>query len=310
MRLVFAGTPELAARHLEALLASRHQLAAVYTQPDRPAGRGRRPAPSPVKRLAEAHGLPVRQPATLRPSAEHEALAELAPELMVVVAYGLLLPRAVLGIPPRGCLNVHASLLPRWRGAAPIQRALLAGDRETGVSLMEMEEGLDTGPVLLEARCPILPADTAGSLHDRLAELGARVLPEALDRLEAGTLEARPQDEARATHAPKLSKEEARLDWTRPAVELERAVRAFDPWPVAHTLLGGEPLRVWRAEVAPGGASAGPGTVTAAGPGGIDVATGAGLLRLTELQRPGGRRLPAAAFLAGRPVPPGERLGV
>jgi len=314
MRICFAGTPEFAATVLAALVAAGHQIPLVLTQPDRPAGRGRRPRPSAVKRLAGGLGLTVEQPLTLRSAAARHGLAAARPELLVVAAYGLLLPEEVLALPRLGCVNVHASLLPRWRGAAPIQHALLAGDRETGVSIMQMDAGLDTGPVLASARCPIGPEDTAATLHDRLAELGARTLCATLPAIAAGRARAVPQDEAAATLAPRLSKADARIDWQREAAAIERAVRAFDPWPVAWTTLpgpGGEQrLRIWRARVAaPSGPPATPGTVVAASAAGIDVATGEGLLRVLEVQRAGGRRISAAAFLNAHQLCPGARLG-
>ncbi len=308
LRTVFAGTPDFAVPALEALAgAPGVELVAVYTQPDRPAGRGRRPAPSPVKRAAAALGVPVRQPESLRGPDAVAALAALTPDLMVVVAYGLILPPAVLAIPRLGCVNLHASLLPRWRGAAPIQWAILAGDPETGVCLMQMDEGLDTGPVLACARTSIGARETAGELHDRLAALGAGLLAERLPALAAGTLRARPQDPARATYAPKIAKTDAELDWSRPAAELDRRVRAFNPRPVAWTRLEGEPLRIWRAEPVAGEAGAAPGTVVRVD-GPPEVATGAGRLRLLEVQPAGGRRMEAAAFARGRALA-GRRLG-
>ncbi len=307
--IVFAGTPEFAVPALEALLGSGHRVVAVYTQPDRPAGRGRKPRPSPVKQRALQAGLTVHQPDTLRDPAEQERLAALKPDVMVVVAYGLLLPRAVLDIPRLGCVNIHASLLPRWRGAAPIQRALLAGDSRSGVTLMQMEAGLDTGPMLARESCEISGEDNAQDLHDRLAAMGARMLVPTLERLAAGELRAERQDDAAGTYAAKLDKAEAELDWTRPAAELERAVRAFNPFPVAQTRLAGQVLRVRQARALPDEASAAPGNVVASSPGGVDVATGDGVLRLLNLQLPGGRPMDVAAFLNGRSLPPGTRLG-
>jgi methionyl-tRNA formyltransferase len=305
MRIVFAGTPEFAAVSLEALLGAGHEVALVLTQPDRPAGRGQKPRASAVKRLAASRGLRLVQPQTLREESVQAALAAARPEAIVVVAYGLLVPRAVLELPPAGCLNVHASLLPRWRGAAPIQRALLAGDALTGVTVMRMDEGLDTGPILLQEAVPIGPEDTAGTLHDRLARLGAGLLVRAL---ATPGLEPRPQDERAATYAPRIRKEEARIDWTRSAEEIERAVRAFDPAPGAQTHLDGLALKIWRAAVVPGVREP-PGTVCEADEKGILVACGRDALRITELQRAGGRRLPAGAFLAGARIAPGTRLG-
>jgi len=307
LRLVFAGTPDFAVPALDALAAAGHEIAAVYTQPDRPAGRGRRLTASPVKQRALALGIPVEQPETLKSPEAQEHVAALAPEVMVVVAYGLLLPQAVLDIPVHGCLNIHASLLPRWRGAAPIQRAIAAGDEETGVSIMRMEAGLDTGPVLLERRVTIDAAETGGSLHDRLAVLGAQAIVEVLADLPSR--EAKPQDDARATYAHKLSKQEAALDWSKTALELARQVRAFDPWPVAFTLLDGEMLRVWSAEALPLAAKLPPGEIAAATVDGIDVATGKGLLRITRLQPPGKRPMNAAEFLNGHRLAAGQRLG-
>jgi len=298
LRIVFAGTPEFAAEHLEALLAAGQRPIAVYTQPDRPAGRGQKLMPSPVKQLALQHGIPVHQPVTLRDPAAQAELAALEPDLMAVVAYGLILPQAVLDIPRLGCINSHASLLPRWRGAAPIQRAIEAGDGESGITVMRMEAGLDTGPMLLKVATPIQPADTGGSLHDRLAGLGAAALVEAIGRLTAGELQGERQDDALATYAHKLNKDEARLDWNRPAVELERLIRAFDPWPVSHTSLNGTPLKVFAAFVEPG--SGAPGTLLAVGRDGLTVACGGGALRLTRLQLPGGKPLAFAELYHSR----------
>ncbi|WP_225775720.1 methionyl-tRNA formyltransferase [Pseudomonas sp. Marseille-Q5115] len=289
MRLVFAGTPDFAAEHLQALLGGAHQVVAVYTQPDRPAGRGQKLMPSPVKQLAQAHGIPVYQPQTLRnPDAQAE-LAALAPDLMVVVAYGLILPQAVLDIPRLGCINSHASLLPRWRGAAPIQRAIEAGDSVSGVTVMRMEAGLDTGPMLLKVTTPISAEDTGGSLHDRLAQLGPVAVLEAIEGLAAGTLEGEVQNDADATYAHKLNKDEARIDWTRPAIHLERQIRAFNPWPISHSLLNGEALKVLSARTAAGAGT--PGEIIAADKGGLTVACGEGALSLSRLQLPGGKPL-------------------
>ncbi len=302
LRVAFAGTPEFAVPCLTACLASGVEVVAVYTQPDRPAGRGRKLCPSPVKQAALDAGLPVEQPESLKSAAAQRTLAGYAADLLVVVAYGLILPRRVLAIPRYGGWNVHASLLPRWRGAAPIQRAILAGDSESGVGLMQMEAGLDTGPVQLERRTPILREDTGGSLHDRLAALGAEVLGEGLLRLQSGApLPAHAQAEAGITYARKLDKAEARLDFTRPALELERQVRAFDPWPVAEGTIAGEPLRVWAAQAIATSHAATPGSVLAAGRDGIDVACGAGALRITVVQRAGGKRIGALDYLNARP---------
>jgi len=298
LRIVFAGTPEFAAEHLQALLAADLRPIAVYTQPDRPAGRGQKLMASPVKQLALEHDIPVLQPATLRDAAAQAELAALEPDLMLVVAYGLILPQAVLDIPRLGCLNSHASLLPRWRGAAPIQRAIEAGDAESGVTVMRMEAGLDTGPMLLKVTTPIAPEDTGGSLHDRLAGLGAQALVEAVGRLAAGDLPGEVQDDALATYAHKLNKDEARLDWRRPAVELERLIRAFNPWPVCHSSLGDTPLKVYAAVLEAGGGV--PGSILAASREGLTVACGEGALRLTRLQLPGGRPLAFAELYNSR----------
>ncbi len=296
MRIVFAGTPQFAVPSLEALLASGHEVVAVYTQPDRPAGRGRRLQASPVKQLAQARRIPVHQPPSLKDPEAVEAFVRLRPDLLVVAAYGLILPGEVLETPSLGAINVHASLLPRWRGAAPIQRAILAGDPETGITIMQMIERLDAGPMLLRKATPIGPRETAGELHDRLARLGGMALTEILPRIAAGTVSPEPQDESRATYAPKITKAEARLDWRRPAWELERAVRAFDPWPVAHCGFGERTLRIWRAEVVDADPGAEPGTVVQARRS-LEVACGQGRLRLLEVQLPGGRRMPASAFV-------------
>jgi methionyl-tRNA formyltransferase len=290
VRIVFAGTPDFAAASLHALAGAGFELIAVYTQPDRPAGRGRLLSPSPVKQLAQQLGLPVYQPASLRDPTAITELAALRPELLVVAAYGLILPRAVLDIPPLGCLNVHGSLLPRWRGAAPIQRAILAGDAETGICIMRMETGLDTGPVLDRAAIPITPVDTGGSLHDKLASLGAERLCAVLALLARGqTVTETPQDHAAAVYAHKLDKSEAALDWRRPAEVLERQVRAFNPWPVAQAAVQGGWLRVHHATLEGITHGATPGQILEAGPQGLLLACGEGALRLREVQAPGRR---------------------
>jgi methionyl-tRNA formyltransferase len=302
LRLVFAGTPEFAVPHLHACRRDNVEIVAVYTQPDRPAGRGRSLSASPVKQAALALGVAVEQPENFRQPGAVDHLRNLAPDLLIVVAYGLILPRKVLAIPGHGCWNVHASLLPRWRGAAPIQRALLAGDAQTGVCLMQMEAGLDTGPVLLRRSIPIGVDETGGTLHDKLAALGAALLAEGLERLTSGPL-LTPQAQAAegVTYAHKLEKAEARLDWNAPAEVIARKVRAFDPWPVAEAQLGGELLRIWKAAVADDDVALAPGSIVAAGRDGIDVACAGGVLRLLEVQRAGGRRIRAADFANSRP---------
>ena len=303
LRVAFAGTPEFAVPCLAACLAtSGVEVVAVYTQPDRAAGRGRKLTASAVKNAAIAAGLVVEQPVSFKSVEARRDLAAYRPDLLVVVAYGLILSPRVLAIPRHGGWNVHASLLPRWRGAAPIQRAILAGDAETGVGLMQMESGLDTGPVLIERRTPIAADETGGRLHDRLATLGAEVLGMGLSRLVAGGLpDAISQAGVGVTYAHKLDKAEARLDWNEAAIALERKVRAFDPWPVAETVIAGERVRVWSARALPDAGRLPPGTVLAAGTAGIDIATADGRLRIQELQRDGGRRMAAADWLHARP---------
>ncbi|MFK0085740.1 methionyl-tRNA formyltransferase [Pseudomonas sp. NPDC090755] len=289
MRIVFAGTPEFAAEHLKALIDSPYDVVAVYTQPDRPAGRGQKLMPSAVKQLAVDNDIPVLQPPTLRNAEAQAELAAFAPDLMVVVAYGLILPQAVLDIPRLGCINSHASLLPRWRGAAPIQRAVEAGDNESGVTVMRMEAGLDTGPMLLKVTTPISATDTGGTLHDRLAEMGPPAVLEAVAGLAAGTLQGEVQDDSLATYAHKLNKDEARLDWSRPAVELERLIRAFNPWPICHSTLNGEAVKVLAASLSTGKGT--PGEILSASKDGLIVACGEQALCLTRLQLPGGKAL-------------------
>lgn len=305
MKLIFAGTPEFAACTLAALLAAGFDVALVLTQPDRAAGRGMQMRASAVKRHALAHGLPVLQPTDLKTDEIQKTLRKIGAHAMVVAAYGLILPRAVLTIPACGCLNIHASLLPRWRGAAPVQRALLAGDRETGITIMQMDAGLDTGPILLQEKASIDDADTALTLHDKLAQLGARCIVQALDR----TVVPRPQDATLATYARKIDKAEARIDWTRETQFIHRQIRAFNPVPGAVTTLGGAPLKVWDAQTSPSAYAGEPGAVLAASAEGIVVATGDGALTLTELQPAGGKRLTAAAYVSGHRLAQGARLG-
>ncbi|HKX95277.1 MAG TPA: methionyl-tRNA formyltransferase [Methylibium sp.] len=315
MRIAFAGTPAFAAVALERLLAAGFDIPLVLTQPDRPAGRGMRLQPSPVKVLAQARGIAVAQPHSLRLDGRwpHEAAATRAaleaarPEAMVVAAYGLILPAWTLALPPRGCLNIHASLLPRWRGAAPIHRAIEAGDAETGITIMQMDEGLDTGAMLLGEREAIRADDSTATLHDRLAALGGRLIVEALELAACGGLAARPQPAEGVTYAHKIEKAEAAIDWAQPAAAIERRVRAFDPFPGASFGLDGETVKLWRAALADGAAP--PGTVLDAAPGVLRVACGEGALDLLQLQRPGGRRVGVRDFLVGRPIPPGSVLG-
>ena len=306
MKLIFAGTPEFAAQALRAIVAAGHQVVLVLTQPDRQSGRGMAVHASPVKELALACGIEVFQPPSLKDAAAQQRLRDAGADAMIVAAYGLILPPAVLDLPRLGCINIHASLLPRWRGAAPIQRAILAGDRETGVCIMQMDAGLDTGAVLHRQSQPIADDDTAASLHDKLAVLGARLIVEALAKFPL-TPCAQPAEGA--TYAAKIEKAEAWLDWCLPALQLARQVRAFNPFPGAVARVCGNQIKVWRAEVENiEGALAEPGTVLAADKAGIVVACGHGALRLTELQKAGGKRLPVAQFLAGTSVAAGTRF--
>jgi methionyl-tRNA formyltransferase len=305
LRVVFAGTPPFAARALEAILAAGHDVALVLSQPDRPAGRGLKLTPSAVSRVAGAHSLPQQKPPSLKPTEAQDGIRSVNADIMVVAADGLILPQAVLDIPRLGCLNIHASLLPRWRGAAPVQRAILAGDAETGVGIMRMEAGLDTGPVLLERKVSILGDDTAGTLTERLARLGSEAIVEALANLE--TLVPRAQDASLATYAAKISKTEAALKWSLTAAELARRVRAFNPAPGAETVLAGQPLKIWEAHAVEGEGP--PGSVLTAPPGELRIACGSGALAVASLQRAGARRMSAAEFLAGNPVEPGTRVG-
>jgi len=309
VRVVFAGTPEFAERALVALLDAGHDVALILTRPDRPAGRGMHATPSPVKRLGLARRIEVYQPATLKPRTPGERIAAAAPELLVVAAYGLILPQRVLELAPFGAINIHASLLPRWRGAAPIQRAIMAGDTETGITIMQMDQGLDTGPMLAQQSVAIEAHDDAGTLHDKLAVLGAQMIVRTLDALARGqSAAAMPQPEAGVSYAHKLDKQDMHLDWRRPAHVLACLVRALRPVPGALTLLAGEPLKVWEAQAVDGCGE--PGRVIGLGEGGIVIACGVGALAIRRLQRAGGKRLDAAAFLRGRLISIGDALGM
>jgi methionyl-tRNA formyltransferase len=300
LRIIFAGTPDFAARHLDALLSSQHQIVGVFTQPDRPAGRGNKLTPSPVKVLAEQHNLPVFQPVSLRPEDNQKLVSDLNADVMVVVAYGLILPKAVLDMPRLGCINVHGSLLPRWRGAAPIQRALWAGDAETGVTIMQMDVGLDTGDMLHKVSCPITAQDTSATLYDKLAEMGPQGLLATLAELANGTATPEKQDEALVTYAEKLSKEEARLNWTLSAAQLERCVRAFNPWPVSFFMIDGQPVKVWQSQAIAAEQNQAPGTIISADKHGIAVATAEGALLMTQLQPSGKKSMSAQDLLNSR----------
>jgi methionyl-tRNA formyltransferase len=289
VRLVFAGTPDFAATALKALIAAGHAIVGAYSQPDRPAGRGRKLQPGPVKQVALDHEIPVFQPETLKTPQAQQQLADLNPDVMIVAAYGLILPKAVLAIPTHGCLNIHASLLPRWRGAAPIQRAIAAGDTETGITIMQMDEGLDTGAILLKSLTAIDNSDTGGSLHDRLAELGGKAIVKALELLRKGELNGEPQNDDLACYANKLSKTEGHIDWCADATAIERLVRAFNPWPGTYTDLADQRLRIHQARALVAASDVPPGTVVQRGREGIDIACGNGTLRITRLQLPGSR---------------------
>lgn len=305
LRIIFAGTPEFAAEHLKALLGSRHQVIAVYSQPDRPAGRGKKLTASPVKEVALTHDIPVYQPLNFKSPEAVAELAALNADLMVVVAYGLILPKVVLDAPRLGCINVHASILPRWRGAAPIQRAIEAGDSETGVTIMQMDVGLDTGDMLIKAFCPILSDDSGGSLHDKLISIGTPALIDALDLIQAGTLKPEKQDGSLSNYAPKLSKEEAALNWQLSALELERKVRAFNPFPVAHTKPMGagddQRIRVWAATASDKTTSAPLGSITQISSEGLWIVCKNGQLILEQLQLPGKKAMGVSEILRGYP---------
>ncbi|KQH90702.1 methionyl-tRNA formyltransferase [Vibrio fluvialis] len=300
LRIVFAGTPDFAARHLAALLSSEHEVIAVYTQPDRPAGRGKKLTASPVKNLALEHNIPVYQPENFKSDEAKQELAALNADIMVVVAYSLLLPKAVLDTPKLGCINVHGSILPRWRGAAPIQRSIWAGDSETGVTIMQMDVGLDTGDMLKIATLPIEASDTSGSMYDKLAELGPQALVECLSDIAQGTAVAVKQDDALANYAQKLSKEEAKIDWTLTAQAIERCVRAFNPWPMSHFAVADNQIKVWQARVEAGSSNQAAGTILKADKTGIYVATGEEILVLESLQIPGKKALPVQDILNAR----------
>ncbi len=300
LRLIFAGTPDFAARHLAALLSSEHEIIAVYTQPDRPAGRGKKLTASPVKELALENNIPVYQPATLRDESAQLELAALNADLMVVVAYGLLLPKAVLDAPRLGCINVHGSILPKWRGAAPIQRSIWAGDAETGVTIMQMDEGLDTGDMLSIATLEITEDETSATLYERLADLGPQALVDTLATIADGSATATKQDDELATYAKKLSKEEARIDWTMDAAAIERCIRAFNPWPMSYFEVSEQNVKVWKASVKTDATDKAPGTIISADKKGIEVATGNGTLVMTSLQPPGKKAMQAHELLNSR----------
>ena len=309
MRIIFAGTPEFAAQTLTALLETEHTLCAVYTQPDRPAGRGRKLTASPVKKIALEHNIPVEQPLNFKDQTDQDTLANYQADLMIVVAYGLLLPQTILDTPTRGCINIHASLLPRWRGAAPIQRAILAGDTETGVCIMQMEAGLDTGPVLARAICPIHGDDTTQQLHDRLAALGASTLIKTLPNLAELQNKAQPQNDADSTYAAKLQKTEANIDWQQHASNIVRQINAFNPWPIAQTQWQEKTLRIWSAIDTKANHNVTPGNVINVDKKGIDIACGQGILRITQVQAPGKRAMAVNDFLNANPLSIGDHFG-
>lgn len=308
MNLIFMGTPEFAVSPLMALHTTGHNIKAVYTQPPRPAGRGQKELPSPVQQKAEALGIPVHYPTSLKDEAVQQELRDYGADVIVVVAYGLLLPQAVLDITPHGCLNIHASLLPRWRGAAPIQNAILEGDKETGITIMQMDKGLDSGPMLHTVRCSIHDDDTSSSLHNRLAIMGAEAIVEALEQLEAGKLEPEIQDASQVTYAHKINKRDAEIDWRQDAVAIERLIRAYKPWPLAYTHFKGEVLKIHKAHVVQTASDAAPGTVIEAGAH-LVIACGSAALELEVLQRPSKAPMDAASLLRGYVMEKGEVLG-
>lgn len=299
LRIIFAGTPDFAASALIALIASEHEVVAVYTQPDRPAGRGRKLRASPVKEVALEHDIPVLQPANLKETETQDELQAFGADVMVVAAYGLILPQVVLDIPRLGCLNIHASLLPRWRGAAPIQRAIAAGDKESGITIMQMNAGLDTGDILQLTSCPITDKDNGGDLHDRLAEIGAKTILETLKDLDSDKTKPIKQDDALATYAHKLDKKEAIINWQNSATDIERLIRAFNPWPVAFTYINDKTLRIWQAQVLPENSELEAGTVIRCDKKGIDISCGEGTLRLLKLQPSGSKAMDVASFING-----------
>lgn len=300
LKIIFAGTPDFAAKHLAALLETQHQIVGVLTRHDKPAGRGKKLTPSPVKVLAQEHDIPVFQPVSLRDAENQQWLKDRNADLMIVVAYGLILPQAVLDIPRLGCLNVHGSLLPRWRGAAPIQRAIWAGDAETGVTIMQMDAGLDTGDMLYKAVCPIAADDTSATLYEKLALTGPKALIHTVDMLSSGKCTPEKQDDALANYAEKLSKEEARIDWQQDATHIERCVRAFNPWPMSYFMVQEQLIKVWQAEVIEGSEGKQPGTIISADKNGICIATGNGSLNITQLQPPGKKAMSAQDILNSR----------
>ena len=310
LKIIFAGTPDFAASSLSALIESEHDVVAVYTQPDRPAGRGRKLRASPVKELALKHEIPVQQPEKLKDPETHNVLRSFNADVMIVAAYGLILPQVVLDIPRLGCLNIHASLLPRWRGAAPIQRAIAAGDKESGITIMQMDAGLDTGDILLLSTCPIHDNDNGGDLHDRLAEMGASSILDALKDIESGKTKPIKQDDALATYAHKLDKKEAIINWQDSAENIDRLIRAFNPWPVAFTYINDKTLRIWQAQVLPNNSELEAGTIISINKKGIDISCGEGTLRLLKLQPSGSKAMDVASFMNGhaKQLPVGSQL--